>query len=101
EVCIGSICCKSGQIACNGSCTDIQTDQNNCGACGFACGGNTPYCQAGKCKALSPIVNGFTGNSYGPDFSASGLAQCAGWKDTTASNEIPDVGWADGCKVQN
>lgn len=101
EICIGSICCKSGLTACNGACTDLQSDQNNCGACGLACGGNTPYCGSGQCKKLSAVVNGFTGNSYGPDFSGAGFAQCAGWKDSTVANEVPDVGWADGCKVQN
>ena len=72
-----------------------------CGACGLACGGNTPTCSSGTCKATSPIVQGFTGNSFGPNYSNEGFAQCAGWKDTMAAGEIPDQGWATGCKVQN
>jgi len=51
EICSGSICCKQGQIACNGFCTNVQGDNDNCGGCGLACGGNTPYCLNGVCQA--------------------------------------------------
>lgn len=32
--CFQRICCNAGQQRCSGTCTDQQTDPNNCGACG-------------------------------------------------------------------
>jgi Cys-rich repeat protein len=37
----------------NGCEVDLTGDNNNCGACGAACGGQTPYCVAGKCTNVS------------------------------------------------
>jgi DNA-binding beta-propeller fold protein YncE len=33
---------------CNGQCLDLDTDPNNCGSCGAACGGDVP-CIGGRC----------------------------------------------------
>ncbi|CAM2802991.1 Stigma-specific protein, Stig1 [Legionella steigerwaltii] len=42
--------CQTGTIACNGSCVNTQTDNNNCGACGNVCStGST--CSSGQCVA--------------------------------------------------
>ncbi len=46
--------CASGQTNCAGSCFDLKTDRNNCGACGNVCGhfGNNlgaAACAAGSC----------------------------------------------------
>jgi len=40
--------CPSGQTCCNGTCTDLTTDTNNCGACGNACNSNQ-LCAYGMC----------------------------------------------------
>ena len=48
----GSSC--PGEIACGGVCVDLQTDRNNCGACGKACGETTPFCASGSCSANPP-----------------------------------------------
>jgi hypothetical protein len=33
---------------------DIRTDPANCGGCGRVCGGATPVCEAGACRACDP-----------------------------------------------
>lgn len=42
--------CPNGNGYCNGNCVNLQTDRNNCGACGNVCteGGN-PTCFGGVC----------------------------------------------------
>jgi RHS repeat-associated protein len=44
--------CPDGQTSCNGICVDMQSDANNCGACGSICGSGQG-CQGGGCKILS------------------------------------------------
>jgi hypothetical protein len=39
--------CYLPKIACSGVCTDLQTDPDNCGACGFSC--PSGLCSAGRC----------------------------------------------------
>jgi hypothetical protein len=39
--------CPTGQTLCSGVCVNLQTDPNNCGACGTVCGRG---CQNGTCK---------------------------------------------------
>ena len=34
--------CVSGTVRCGDTCVAIQTDNNNCGACGSACSGGRP-----------------------------------------------------------
>lgn len=40
--------------AANGCETYIARDANNCGACGYVCGGETPYCSNGACSPCPP-----------------------------------------------
>jgi hypothetical protein len=45
--------CGSGQTCCGSTCIDVNSDANNCGACGNACVGATkPGCCSGKCVDL-------------------------------------------------
>lgn len=66
--CISFSPCPSGQANCDGSCTNLQTDENNCGSCGNTCQPGLTCCN-GNC---SPCANGATqpcttssGYSYG------------------------------------
>ena len=43
-------CCPTSAACCNGTCTSVNSDANNCGACGNVCGGSTPYCIQGACR---------------------------------------------------
>lgn len=47
QVCSESQCCPAGDMYCNGACTDVQTDNANCGSCGAVC---NAQCNAGTCQ---------------------------------------------------
>jgi hypothetical protein len=45
-----AVVCPSDRRTCDNKCTDIMTDQNNCGACGVPCG-SSQTCLQGICLA--------------------------------------------------
>ncbi|MFO0594747.1 MAG: DUF6184 family natural product biosynthesis lipoprotein [Myxococcaceae bacterium] len=45
----GGCNCANGQTCCNNACVNLQTDRNNCGACGTTCGSSVS-CQSGNCR---------------------------------------------------
>ena len=48
KLCNG-VCCPEGETCCNGSCTNTNWDEDNCGSCGNTCkSGQT--CKQGKCE---------------------------------------------------
>src|SRR5262249_4042122 len=50
--CVSGLCtydCVAGAVDCDGTCTFLESDPDNCGACGNICGGSTPYCSQGAC----------------------------------------------------
>jgi hypothetical protein len=46
--------CGPGLVCCNGTCVNLGNDVDNCGACGVACAGPTPYCDGTQCQAVPP-----------------------------------------------
>jgi hypothetical protein len=46
--------CTTGQTDCGGQCKSVQTDNQNCGACGTVCGGGKT-CQTGMCKCAAGL----------------------------------------------
>jgi hypothetical protein len=45
-------CCPTGTACCNGICTDLDSDPNNCSACGNVCPAGT-VCVNGSCVACN------------------------------------------------
>ena len=41
--------CKAPNLVCGGNCTVVDSDRENCGACGSACSGGDSVCNFGKC----------------------------------------------------
>ncbi|MDB4982103.1 MAG: Tryptophan synthase alpha chain [Myxococcales bacterium] len=90
--CIAGKCgCPTGQITCDGKCTDVENNDANCGACGNVCGdpdGGAPT------PAPAHMYRGCLNR------------QCAQLKCTQSTASIPFVLWtdcnnnlADGCEV--
>lgn len=48
DQCISGTCQSTGTDFCNGQCTDLSSDQSNCGSCGIACG-DCFICKQGSC----------------------------------------------------
>jgi len=54
--CSGGACaCASPKTTCGSTCSDLQTDPNNCGTCGHGCLGGT--CALGMCQPVSVAGN--------------------------------------------
>jgi|GEM_PF-2930091 len=60
QTCSGTDCaCNAPNQLCNGACVNIQTDPNNCGACGANdCANKNMGCSAGQCVCSANTVNG-------------------------------------------
>jgi hypothetical protein len=77
--CIAGKCgCPTGQIECDGKCTDVENNNSNCGACGNAC--------------AAP-----DGGAPAPDHMYYGCVnrQCGHLKCERNTTSIPEVLWAD------
>lgn len=60
-------CTDAAQTSCNGTCTNLKTDEKNCGACGHECqgyaGGRFPaYCSYGQCRTCT-FTRGYGGTA--------------------------------------
>ncbi|MEZ4391795.1 MAG: hypothetical protein R3A48_11915 [Polyangiales bacterium] len=60
----GSCVCASGNSLCSGRCVNLQTDRNNCGACGRACATNAA-CVSGVCVGQGSLRFTLTWNISG------------------------------------
>ena len=56
--------CPTSTACCNGTCTNVNSDPANCGACGYVCAASVPMCNQGVCTANAC------------------LKFCGGWVDT-------------------
>jgi hypothetical protein len=79
-------------------CANLQTDNQNCGACGVVCG-SKKKCVDGACvNAIARTIPNFSGQ-LGPDYSGDGYTQCVGYLDNANTDDIPQNGWANPCKI--
>lgn len=55
----GGVTCNSDQTACGSVCKNVQSDNQNCGACGTVCSSYfaTSSCQSGTCHIDSCFPN--------------------------------------------
>ena len=57
----GATVCPYGQTLCGSSCTNLQSDDGNCGACGRTCQsiqfGGCSFCAQGQCQATPGMAN--------------------------------------------
>lgn len=83
--------CDEGRVACGGSCVELASSGENCGACGRSCGGGA--CRAGTCE--SAVVRSDIADLH--DFDVSG-----GKLYFTAADKVfsCDVGSCQGTPTQ-
>ncbi len=87
DLCQGVCCPASTPACCGSSCTNLQTDVDNCGVCGNVCSGGRT-CQNGRCVSASCItsadcapgagcpadaITGFCSRIQGPGFCVCGF----------------------------
>jgi len=54
---VKNVLCASPTTLCDGTCTNLQTDKDNCGSCGNTCPTNGGYCSGGICYCPKFYVN--------------------------------------------
>jgi len=65
--------CITGTTSCNSQCVNINTDNNNCGACGTACA-SSQTCNNGACQSSGqPPTNAVLGDVTGPNNAPDGI----------------------------
>jgi hypothetical protein len=80
-------CCGFGLDSCNGQCLDFSADNNNCGACGVACGTNS-VCVNGACQCgVGQISCG--GQCVTPSVDPLNCGGCPGFGGTICTVTAP------------
>lgn len=89
SVIVEDITCQAGLTACDGECVDTGADPENCGSCGFSCGGGS--CDGGVCSTTPgcpPSLIECNGGCVDPAYDP---AHCGGCNNTCASG-VCDLG---------
>jgi hypothetical protein len=78
-------CCATGTVCCSGTCTYVNSDPHNCGACGNVCPASAPICNQGVCSDCPPGTDFYwdSGNCGGcgivcPEQTACAWGVCEG-----------------------
>jgi hypothetical protein len=79
NVCINGVCqvspCSTGQTLCGSTCTNLQTDFQNCGTCSNVC--SSGVCSAGICAAPTCTDGVKNGTETGVDCGGGSCPTCA------------------------
>lgn len=78
----GSTSCPAGQQSCGGVCKTLQSDPQNCGTCGSACGAGL-LCSLGVCSAT--CAQGLTACGSACENLATSPAHCGSCSNSCAS----------------
>jgi hypothetical protein len=81
----GATCGPAAQTLCNGTCTDLHTDPQHCGACGIACAAGQ-LCAAGVC--VCPSTESLCGSPPACVDTASDARHCGGCGEACPSGFV-------------
>ena len=81
------ICCSPEDLCCNGVCTNVVFDRNNCGACGNVCQEGEDCC-GGRCVPLNTTENcgGCFAGCHPAEICVNGTCQCPQEGQTLCAN---------------
>lgn len=98
ETCSSGQCeCQQGTTCCDGNCSDLQTDVNNCGACGNTCPPDE-QCEGGQCTGCKPACTaGQTCCNETCIDTETNPSHCGGCGNVCASGESCINGRCTGC----
>ncbi len=93
--------CPTGTTLCNGQCVDLQTDENNCGACGETCL-NNGLCGGGGCFCPTPSF--YCSNSdaccvSGQTCSTSSPSGCCAFSAQPCNDDTPCCSTTQTCSA--
>lgn len=91
--CTEGHCCNTGQAYCQSGCTNVLSDNLNCGACGNACDGGAT-CGGGQCSACIVLTGPSLTQNLG-GWADAGLRFKALKNTTLTSFEFDNQGSAD------
>jgi hypothetical protein len=87
-------CCATGTACCNGTCTALNSDPHNCGACGNVCVEPTPICNQGVCGACpggATFCNGVCTNVAFDTLNCGGCGIVCGPGETCSGGVCQDA----------
>jgi hypothetical protein len=81
--------CPAGERDCGGTCVNLKTDRNHCGACDKKCG-PCHYCGNGTCRPYKDCTNGCCNGRFCTQVYADGY--CVVTSPTTCGCRSPELG---------
>jgi hypothetical protein len=83
----GAPSCGGGQLACSGTCIPVDSDPNNCGACGNVCGSGAKCC-SGACVTTASCA-----------FAVTQVDPPSGWQNGGGYVKLLGAGFVKGARV--